>query len=67
MVPCSIHDHAKQYMSESKRVRKDVEEAMFCIRHEVAVQHNFSPQFVKNIFNLEESPIEITIEPLGNH
>lgn len=39
---------------------------MFCVNNGITVKHNFSPQMVKTLFNLEGSPQEVTIEPLEN-
>ena len=64
VVPDFFHQDAKQYMTTARRTRKKVEETMFCVDNVMAVKHNFSPQMVKNLFNLDHVPLEVTIEPL---
>ena len=67
MVPEYLHEDAKQYMTTVRRIRKNTEEVMFCVNNDIAVKHNFSPQMVKNLFNLEEIPQEVTIEPVDKN
>lgn len=64
--PEYLHEDAKQYMTAVRRTRKNSENAMLCVHDALASKHNFSPQMVRNLFDLDSAPQEVTIEPLDN-
>ena len=66
LTPVYLFKDARQYMLAMRRARKQLEDTMFCVNNGITVRHNFSPQMVKTLFNLESSPKEVTIEPLDN-
>lgn len=56
LTPDYLYKDAKQYMLTLRRLRKQKNDAMFCVNNGITVRHNFSPQMVKTLFNLESSP-----------
>lgn len=56
LTPEYLYRDARQYMLSMRRARKNTEETMFCVNNGITVRHNFSPQMVKTLFNLEHSP-----------
>lgn len=52
--------------SEYRKTMGDSVTAHFCLRNDVKVKHNFNPNLIKNLFQLPQLPIEITVEPLTN-
>lgn len=56
IVPRFLYDDTKQFLTSMRRVRKTYDNAMLCVNNAIAVKHNFSPQMVKTILDLDLIP-----------
>jgi hypothetical protein len=53
-------ERLEEYGEYRLRVNDKVQ-MYFCLRNDVKVKHNFTPQLVKTLFNLASLPAEITV------
>lgn len=53
-------ERLEEYGEYRFRVNDKVQ-TYFCLRNDVKVKHNFTPQLIKTLFNLASMPTEITV------
>lgn len=56
IVPKFLYEDTKQFLSSMRRVRKTYDNAMLCVNNAISIKHNFSPQMVKTILDLDLIP-----------
>lgn len=60
-IPKSIYEDPKSYLNRLKTSKTTYGEYMLCVNDNLSQKHHITPQTIKNTFNLDTIPQEVTI------